>query len=1156
MLNPVAINSRLLLAAIVGLAVMLSRPVTAEDKQAEWRAGLASVCITPEGPIPMCGYNPWMSEGVLDDLYAKAMAIEDAEGGRAVLLTADLLFFRAPMAEAICREIMEKTGLERRQILLNASHTHSGPVFGIKDPDRFELTKDQRATVDAYTKKLQGQLVRLVEQALADMKPARFRFGTGKVDFVMNRRLMGPDGKCRGMGPNPQGPVDRSVPVLRVDAPDGSLRALLFGCACHNVTLDGANRKISGDYASFAQQVIQRQHPGAQAMFMIGCGGDANSHPRGGPEQERLVREHGESLGKEVCRVAAGELQPVVGPLRAELRWTDLPLEHELSREQLQQIVKNQPSYWHARNAQGMLDTLNRNEPLPTDYRAAIALWQFGRSLTLVGLPGEAVAEYASQLRQVLGEDRLWIAAYTNESFGYLPTAKMLAEGGHESMCLTLAIGFFSPQVEEVVLNTVRELAEKAGREEARAAGAPYPVRIEKNVRIPMRDGVTLAADVYRPDAGGRFPALVQLSYYVTGPGIAAQLAPRGYACVLANSRGRGGSEGEWDPYVNEPRDGFDTQEWAGRQPWCTGKVGMFGQSYNAFTQIMSAPLANPHLACILPIEGQQSFFGHQYNDGVLQLNVVFTHGLFATGATGLQGHIPIRDPHFLTLPLMSAADRVPHPQAQRIKLWMQHARYDDHWKSFGVKDKYDRIQAPAYFVTGWYDNLVHENFRNFEGFRQQGGSQTVRRGTRLRVGPGVHGANRLPQTEHLRWYDYWLKGLPTGIDKEAPLRIFVMGAGKWRDEYEWPLARTQFTKFYLHSGGRANSVRGDGRLTTSPPAAGAPEDTFVYDPANPVYTLGGQISTNPEVWGPQDRQSVQTREDVLVYTTQPLAEDTEVTGPVELRLFAASTAVDTDFTATLTDVDPEGRAIHICEGIRGVTFRESLENPTPIEPGRVYEYSISLWETSQVFAKGHRIRLEVSSSNFPRYARNQNTGLPLGTSAEIKTASQTIFHDAERPSHLILPLIPAEHAGAIRPRADGSLRLTADRAKVEGGALKLAADAGILGWWTDPDSRATWSAGVERAGSYRVALTFACDDKAAGNQFQITAGRARLTGTVPSTGTWHDQREHAFGELQLESGVQLVVVRSLGPIRGALFDLRAVDLLPVAATSAGAGSR
>ncbi len=212
---------------------------------------------------------------------------------------------------------------------------------------------------------------------------------------------------------------------------------------------------------------------------------------------------------------------------------------------------------------------------------------------------------------------------------------------------------------------------------------------------------------------------------------------PRGYVCVLANSRGRGGSEGEWDPYVNEPRDGFDAQQWVGQQPWCNGKVGTFGQSYNAFTQTMSAPLANPHLKCMVPVEGQQSFFGHQYNDGVLQLNVVFTHGLFATGATGLQGHIPIRDPHFLQLPLMSAADKVPHPQAQRIKTWLQHARYDDHWKSFGVKDKYDRIQAPAYFVTGWYDNLVHENFRNFHGFPPAG---------RQRSGPPRDAAARRPR--------------------------------------------------------------------------------------------------------------------------------------------------------------------------------------------------------------------------------------------------------------------------------------------------------------------------------------------------------------------------------------------------------------------------
>jgi putative CocE/NonD family hydrolase len=682
---------------------------------------------------------------------------------------------------------------------------------------------------------------------------------------------------------------------------------------------------------------------------------------------------------------------------------------------------------------------------------------------------------------------------------------------------------------------------------EQQAPRPPHRVKVEKNVRIPMRDGVTLAADFYRPDADGRFPALVQLSYYITGPAQAEFFAPHGYVCVLANSRGRGGSEGDWDPYVNEPRDGFDLQQWVGQQPWCSGQVGMFGQSYNAFTQTMSAPLASPYLKCIVPVEGQQSFFGHQYNDGVMQLNVVFTHGLFATGATGLQGHIPIRDPHFLQLPLMSAADKVAHPQAQRIKLWMQHARYDEHWKAFSVKDKYDRIQAPAHFASGWYDNLVHENFRNFEGFRRQGGNESVRQGTKLRVGPGVHGANPLPYIEQLRWYDYWLKGLPTGIDKEAPLRIFVMGAGKWRDEYEWPLARTRFTKFYLHSGGHANSVRGDGRLTTAVPGGDSQADRFVYDPANPVVTLGGQISTNPEVWGPQDRQSVQTREDVLVYTTDPLAEDTEVTGPVEVRLYAASTAVDTDFTATLTDVHPDGRAIQICEGIRGVTFRESLEQPTLIVPGQVYEYSISLWDTSQVFEKGHRIRLEISSSNFPRYARNQNTGLPLGTSAEIKTATQTIFHDAERPSHLILPLIPAEQPGPVQPRADGSLRLTGDTASLSGPSLKLAADAGILGWWTHEEDRAAWTVGVKQAGRYRVVLNFACADDAAGNEFELTIGSSRLTGKVPGTGTWHDQREAEFGEVELRAGVQAVVVRPLGAVRGALFDLRAVQLLSAA---------
>ncbi len=537
-------------------------------------------------------------------------------------------------------------------------------------------------------------------------------------------------------------------------------------------------------------------------------------------------------------------------------------------------------------------------------------------------------------------------------------------------------------------------------------------VRVERNVRIPMRDGVTLAADLYRPDAPGKFPALMTLVYYATGGREAEFFARHGYVGVVVNSRGRNGSEGAWDPYVNEPRDGYDAQQWIGTQKWSNGKIGMFGSSYNAFTQTMSATMASPFLKCILPLGGQQTNFGHLYNDGVLQLNVIFTFGLFATGKSRTGPHIPI-GPHYLQLPLMSAADRADNPQAQRIKTWMKHARYDDYWKSYGVKEKYHNIQVPAYFGTGWYDNLLHETWRNFQGFRERGGSAACRKGTRIHVSGGVHGRYEVSNAMHLRWYDEWLKGIDTGMWDEPPIEIFVMGTNKYRFEKEWPLARTKWTNFYLQSSGRANSLDGDGGLSTSPPAGESTADQFVYDPANPVYTLGGQISTHATLWGPKDRSATQRRQDILVYTTEPLVDDVEVTGPVTMKLFAASSAVNTDFTATLSDVHPDGKAIHICEGIRGVTFRESLEDPTFIIPGKVYQYTIDLWETSMVFKKGHRIRLEIASSNFPRFARNQNTDKPFGTSAKINKAQQTIFHNAKYPSHLVLPLIPGPKRSA-----------------------------------------------------------------------------------------------------------------------------------------------
>jgi len=556
-------------------------------------------------------------------------------------------------------------------------------------------------------------------------------------------------------------------------------------------------------------------------------------------------------------------------------------------------------------------------------------------------------------------------------------------------------------------------------------------IKVQNNVKVPMRDGVALSADIYRPDGPGKFPCLLLLTPYnnLRDSYIeqAVYFAKRGYAVALVDSRGRHDSEGVWEPYVNEPKDGYDTQQWLGQQTWSNGKIGTFGTSYVGFTQIMPAPFRSPYVKALVPAVNQQSNFGHIYNDGVMQLNMVFTFGLFCSGRT-MQFWSPTTpiesnplfnyDQLFRRLPLYTALDDIadlPH-----IKTWIQHHTYDDYWKSYGVKEKYGEIDVPAYFLTGWYDNLVHEGWRNFKGFSEKTRSQRSRKGTKILVGPWTHALNR-KSTDwavdfgpdmmynlldlHVRWYDYWLKDIPNGIDKEPPVTIFVMGANQWRQENEWPLARAKYTKFFLASGGQANSLYGDGTVGES--AAGKP-DSFVYDPASPVPTLGGHISTHWDLQGPRDRRPVQRREDVLVYTSAPLPADLEVTGPISLKLYASSSAVDTDFTGTLTDVHPDGRAVHIVEGIRRASFRDSLEKPAPIEPGKIYEYTIDLWETSNVFKAGHRIRVEISSSNFPRYARNLNTGEHFGMTSQMKTATQTIYHDAQRPSHLLLPVIPA----------------------------------------------------------------------------------------------------------------------------------------------------
>jgi hypothetical protein len=448
-------------SALIGCFILLSFAVPGRSEDPDWKIGLAQVKITPERPVFMAGYasrnHPF--EKVTTDLYAKALAIEDRNGRVAVLVTTDLIGLSAAVAEPVCERLASKANLKREQILLSSSHIHTGPTLSL-DPARRDGggAGDAQRTVD-YTRELQDKLVDVVLRSLEKREPARLSWGNGVVNFVMNRREFTPKGVILGV--NARGPADRSVPVLRVDSPDGKLRAVLFGAATHNTTLTDKCYEICGDYAGFAQTYVQEKHPGVQAMFILGCAGDSNPYPRGTMD---MAKDHGADLGKEVCRVMETKLQPVRGPLTVTFGKADLPLQEPPSRAELEKQAKGKGSVqaWIAKH---MLDKIEHGEKLPTHYPAPVAVWQFGKDLTLIGLSGEVVVDYVAMLEKALGPNRLWPTAYCNDVFGYLPSARVLREGGYETRGLySGGIGLFDAKAEDVLVAKVRELAEVAGR--------------------------------------------------------------------------------------------------------------------------------------------------------------------------------------------------------------------------------------------------------------------------------------------------------------------------------------------------------------------------------------------------------------------------------------------------------------------------------------------------------------------------------------------------------------------------------------------------------------------------------------------------------------------------------------------------------------------
>jgi hypothetical protein len=427
----------------------------------EWKVGLAQVKITPEQPVFLSGYasrnKPFTK--IETDLYAKALVLQDRDGHRAVLVTTDLLGFPASIAEPICRRIGDRTGLKREQILLTSAHVHTGPLLSLKAAARGHFSAADAARTVEYTKKLQGKIVDLVAQAAARLEPANLSWGSGVVHFVMNRRQFTPQGVI--LGANPRGLADRSVPVLRIDGPDGKLRAVLFGAAVHNTTLTQNNYEVCGDYAGFSEEYIEKENPGARALFILGCAGDADPYPRGNMQ---LARDHGATLGKEVCRALKAKREPVRGPLQIAFAQVDLPLQ-KLSREDLKRQAAGkrgiQPGI-----AREMLALLDRGNKLPDHYRCPLTVWQFGSDLTLVGLSGEVVVDFVPLLEKALGPNRLWVAAYCNDVYGYLPSARVLREGGYETRGLySGGLGFFDARAQAVLIAGVRELARSVGRE-------------------------------------------------------------------------------------------------------------------------------------------------------------------------------------------------------------------------------------------------------------------------------------------------------------------------------------------------------------------------------------------------------------------------------------------------------------------------------------------------------------------------------------------------------------------------------------------------------------------------------------------------------------------------------------------------------------------
>jgi uncharacterized protein len=585
--------------------------------------------------------------------------------------------------------------------------------------------------------------------------------------------------------------------------------------------------------------------------------------------------------------------------------------------------------------------------------------------------------------------------------------------------------------------------------QQAQPTQQPFEVIVQNGASMKTRDGVTLHADVYRPKSDAKFPVILMRTPYdksaswAVSPGY--QLATHGYVVVVQDVRGRYTSEGEWYPFRHEIEDGYDTVEWVAALPNSNGKVGMMGGSYVGATQMLAAVAHPPHLAGICPVVTASNYHdGWTYQGGAFeqwfdqnwttQLATNTLWRLIAKNTNALLGAptLPLTHyPSFNYAALPAGADSTAELAPYYLD-WLAHPDYDAYWKQWSIEERFADIQVPALHIGGWYDIFLTGTLRNYMGIKAHGGSEAARNGQRLLIQIGGHAgfgrkigdvefgdeALKFPSsTTVLAWYDFLFKGIQNEFGTEGaaagkPIHVFVMGENKYHTESDWPPPEAKPTRYFLHSAGSANSLRGDGTLSSAAPKKESP-DKFTYDPANPAPTTGGPLCCDAEHYepGPRDQRASENRNDVLIYSTKPMTDDMEVTGPVTLELWAKSSAVDTDFTAKLVDVSPEGFATNLADGILRMRYRDSQEKPNLMNPDQVYKVQIDLGATANVFKKGHALRLEVSSSNFPRFDRNLNTGAVQATSKDFISATNTIFHDADHPTALVVSVMPPQAA-------------------------------------------------------------------------------------------------------------------------------------------------